>query len=267
MDSMKVVAVRHRTTDAAPFALVSEMGLSNYYVESFDTEAAARKHASTFWCCWCLYRRQPTLSEIATGGVGLGVTRNAIRKYALEELNPLCAGVRFANKPDKPSHFPLIQIPEHRTGTHSHASGAGSASAADAQVAAHRRITFGIIYPAGLGISSSYLCFDKEKPVEKVVAGACSAAGLVLDKGKLAGSPEKLNLFTVDGELIRLDLEVEAHLGSTLYPGALLLLEKGNRVPDERLQAVKQVLGTSAPVTIPAQGRPFATACRRPGSG
>ena len=56
-----------------------------------------------------------------------------------------------------------------------------------------------------------------------------------MDKGKLVGSPEKLNLFTDEGDVVRLDLEIEAHLGSTLHEGGLLILEKGNRLDDARL--------------------------------
>ena len=88
--------------------------------------------------------------------------------------------------------------------------------------------------------------FDKEKPVERVVTAACTHAGLTLDKGRLNGSPERLNLFTLDGDVVRLDLEVEAHLGSTLHPGNILLLEKGNRVHAERLRTVRDVLGAGS---------------------
>ena len=61
--------------------------------------------------------------------------------------------------------------------------------------------------------------FDKTKPVEKVIAGACAHAGLKLDKGKLVGSPERLNLFTLEGDVVRLDLEVEAHWAQHCSPG------------------------------------------------
>ena len=87
------------------------------------------------------------------------------------------------------------------------------------------------------------MTFDKEKPVERIIAGAASHAGLKLDKGKLVGSPEKLNLFTLQGDVVRLDLEIEAHLGSTLRAGDVLILEKGNRIPDERLGAIRDALG------------------------
>lgn len=103
------------------------------------------------------------------------------------------------------------------------------------------------------------------------------------DKGKLVGSPERLNVFTLEGDVLRLDLEIEvkataasasplaygcaqhgvcagrlrrpprarlataaahvvwqAHLGSTLHPSDTIVLEKGNRIDDERLQAVRR---------------------------
>ena len=210
--------------DAGAFALVYEMGPSNFIIERFDAEVSARQQAKSYWCCWCLFsvQLQPSggaaLQELATGGVGLGMTRAGIRRHALEALNPLAAGCRFANRPDRPV-----------------VAGSGYAQGAS--------ITFGIVYPTGLGITSAYISFDKTKPVERVVAGACAHGGIVLEKGRLAG--EKLNLFTLDGDLVRLDLEVEAHLGSTLHPGDIMLLEKGNRVHPDRLQTVKAILQSS----------------------
>ena len=58
----------------------------------------------------------------------------------------------------------------------------------------------------------------------------------------MVGSPEKLNLFKLDGDMLRLDLELEAHLGSTLQPRDVLILEKGNRMPDGRLEAIREAL-------------------------
>ena len=55
------------------------------------------------------------------------------------------------------------------------------------------------------------------------------------------GSPERLNLFTLDGDVVRLDLEIDAHLGSTLHEGRLIVLEKGNRLSAERLQAIGKI--------------------------
>lgn len=83
--------------------------------------------------------------------------------------------------------------------------------------------------------------FDKTKPVEAVINGAARQGGIALDKGKLVGSPLRLNLFSLDGNVVRLDLEVEAHLGSTLHPGDVLILEKGNRIEPARLEAVRAV--------------------------
>ncbi len=41
------------------------------------------------------------------------------------------------------------------------------------------------------------------------------------------------------GAVVRLDLEIEAHLGSTLNPGDVLVLEKGNRLEGPRLDAIR----------------------------
>ncbi len=110
----------------------------------------------------------------------------------------------------------------------------------DAAITPSRRVTFGIIFPEDTGIQATYLFFDKTKPVEKLLTAAVAHAGLTLDRGKLVGSPEKLNVFTCDGDIVRLDLEIEAHMGSTLHAEDTLILEKGNRLSAERLAAVER---------------------------
>jgi len=49
--------------------------------------------------------------------------------------------------------------------------------------------------------------FDKQRPGSALLIAAIAQAGLQLDKGKLVGSPERLNIFTVEGDILRLDLE------------------------------------------------------------
>ena len=73
-----------------------------------------------------------------------------------------------------------------------------------------------------------------------MLEAACQAAGVKLDRGRLVGSPDRLNLFTVEGDLLRVDLDLEAHLGSTLSDGAWVVLEKGNRIAPERLAAIQE---------------------------
>ena len=200
------------------FALVSELGMGNFTVERFEDERSARTRAAAYWCVWVLFQQQSSgeLSEVAAGGLGLEVTRNGIRKHANETLNPHAACLAFTN----------------RAGT----------AVGNSSIASGNRVVFGIIYPTGLGKRSSFMFFDKEKLVEQLVAEAAGRAGLVLDKGKLAGSPERLNLFTLDGDIVRLDLEVSAHLGSTLNPNDVLVLEKGNRLNPSRLRAIRSML-------------------------
>ena len=84
-----------------------------------------------------------------------------------------------------------------------------------------------------------HMFFDREKDSQKILNGACAHAGLKIDRGRLAGSPERLNLFTSEGDVLRLDLDIDAHLGSTLHPSSVLVLEKGNRIGDDRLQTIK----------------------------
>ena len=216
MSNMNTVAVAEAS---APFLIVWEVGIPGQFsVERFAAEHAARARAKTFWCCWVLFevRTGGEMEELATGGVGFAATRNAVRQHAYDTHSPLTARVSFSNRIGSPS--------------------------GDIDILPRKRVTFGIVYPAGLGISSSYLFFDKEKPVQDLVAAAAARAGLVLDKGKLAGSPERLNLFTLDGDMVRLDLEVEAHLGSTLNAGDVHVLEKGNRLAPNRTKAIRKVL-------------------------
>jgi hypothetical protein len=117
-----------------------------------------------------------------------------------------------------------------------------SQAVGDATILADRRIRFGIIFPESTGVKAAHMFFDSTKPVEKMISGAAAHGGFSVDKGKLVGSPERLNLFTLSGDVVRLDLEIDAHLGSTLHAGDTLILEKGNRLSDERLQSVRAKL-------------------------
>ena len=124
-------------------------------------------------------------------------------------------------------------------GGKSTASNKSSTAVGDAAIAQDRRITFKIVLPEVAGQKPIWMFFDKTKPVEKLIAGACKQAGLAFDKGKLVGSPERLNLFTLEGDVVRLDLEIEAHLGSTLQKGDTLIIEKGNRLDAAQLSRAK----------------------------
>jgi len=109
----------------------------------------------------------------------------------------------------------------------------------DENIALNKRVAFGIVYPEETNAASVWMYFNKEKPVEQMIIAATAHAGLKLDKGKLIGSPQRLNLFTLEGDVVRLDLEVEAHMGSTLHAGDVLVLEKGNRLDQSRLDAIR----------------------------
>ena len=104
------------------------------------------------------------------------------------------------------------------------------------------RVHFGVFFPEDIPCPPVHMFFDREKASTKILDGACAHAGLKMDRGRLAGSPERLNLFTLEGDVLRLDLEIEAHLGSTLQPSSILVLEKGNRISDERLEAIKAAI-------------------------
>ena len=102
-------------------------------------------------------------------------------------------------------------------------------------------MVFGIVYPEETNARSVWMYFNKDKPIEALIVSAAGQAGLRLDKGKLLGSPQRLNLFTLEGDTVRLDLEIDAHMGRTLHAGDVLVLEKGNRMESSRLEAIKSM--------------------------
>merc|ERR1712087_565948 len=116
----------------------------------------------------------------------------------------------------------------------------------DRNIPRERRCNFGIFFPEDVSARPVHMFFDREKAASKVLEGAVAHAGLKLERGRLVGSPDRLNLFTIDGDVLRLDLELEAHLGSTLHPSSVLILEKGNRISDERIASVKVAAAESS---------------------
>ena len=118
-------------------------------------------------------------------------------------------------------------------------SNTASNAVGDHSISASRRVHFGVFFPEDIPCQPVHMFFDREKDTIKVLEAAVAHAGLKLDRGRLVGSPEKLNLFTIDGDMVRTDLPLDAHLGSTIHPSSVLLLEKGNRVLEDRLDAVK----------------------------
>lgn len=111
----------------------------------------------------------------------------------------------------------------------------------DNKIPSNRRLPLGIIFPHDTGVSPLYMFFNKSNEGIKVLEAACSTAGIKLDRGKIVGSPERLNLFTTDGDILRIDLDLEAHLGTTLLPNAWIVVEKGNRVDPTRLALIREM--------------------------
>jgi len=97
-----------------------------------------------------------------------------------------------------------------------------------------------------LDLRPVHMFFDREKDAQKILDGAFAHAGLEIKQGRMAGSPERLNLFTSDGDVLRLDLDIDAHLGGTLHPSSVLILEKGNRIADGRLETIKRAMEEQA---------------------
>lgn len=110
----------------------------------------------------------------------------------------------------------------------------------DRSIPEKRRLYLGVFFPADLNVQPVYMFYSLSNEGTKVLDSACAAAGLKMDRGRLVGSPERLNLFTLEGDLLRLDLDLEAHIPSTLQPNSCVILEKGNRVSPERLSAVRE---------------------------
>ena len=88
-------------------------------------------------------------------------------------------------------------------------SNSPAAAVCDHSISASRRVHFGIFFPEDVNCKPVHMFFDREKEASKILAGACAHAGLKMDKGRLAGSPERLNLFTSEGDVLRLDLDIE----------------------------------------------------------
>ena len=65
------------------FLVICEVGFGTYTVDRYSNESEARAAAQKLWCCWVLYRSDPSgtqLAELTCGGVGFA--HPAIRKYA-----------------------------------------------------------------------------------------------------------------------------------------------------------------------------------------
>ena len=108
-------------------------------------------------------------------------------------------------------------------------------------------IVLGVFFPLDAETKPRWLRLDRSKPVTKVLEAACAACGYQLDRGRLVGSPDRINLFTLDGDMLRTDLELEAHIPSTLQELSMIILEKGNRLQFERLRDVQEAARLQRP--------------------
>jgi hypothetical protein len=127
-------------------------------------------------------------------------------------------------------------------------SNAPASAIGDSKVPQNRRLHLGVVFPESVappmgGAKPMYMFFSRSVEGSKVLEAACKAAGVPLDKGRLPGSPERLNLFTLDGDVLRVDLDLEAHVPNTLQPGGVIVLERGNRIDPERLAAIREAVG------------------------
>jgi hypothetical protein len=125
------------------------------------------------------------------------------------------------------------------------ANSPGSA-AGDSSIAQGRRVYFGIFFPEDSPHRPVHMFFDRQKATQKVLDGATAHTGLRVEKGRIVGSPERLNVFTMENEILRLDLEIDAHMHGTLHPSSILILEKGNRISTERLDAIRTAVSENA---------------------
>ena len=131
--------------------------------------------------------------------------------------------------------LPASRVPPNLAFSNSTGSAVG-----DAKIPLSRRLYLGVVFPADCGVRPIYMFFSLANEGTKVLEAACAAAGLRLDRGRIVGSPERLNLFTLEGDILRLDLDLEAHIPSTLQAHSWVILEKGNRIDEVRLTAIRQ---------------------------
>jgi hypothetical protein len=119
-------------------------------------------------------------------------------------------------------------------------------------VPAARRVTFAIAFPEGSELQPRFFTFDKTRPmgdirtvIKSLAGGGMGEEGEAGDERRfMVGSPARLNLFSLaSGRLLRPDLEVEAQLGTDdVCDGDVLVLEQGNRLPPERVEAVRRFM-------------------------
>ena len=126
------------------------------------------------------------------------------------------------------------RLPSNLTFSNSPGSAIG-----DHSIPNSRRLYLGIVFPEDVDVKPVHMFFSRSNEGTKVMEAACKAAGLQMDRGRLVGSPERLNIFTLEGDLLRLDLDLDAHIPYTLQPNTWVILEKGNRVAPERLQMIR----------------------------
>lgn len=127
------------------------------------------------------------------------------------------------------------RTPSHLQFSNSHGSAVG-----DSSIPVSRRIYLGVVFPEDANIKPIHMFFARSNEGTKVLEAACAAAGLKMDRGRLAGSPDRLNIFTLEGDILRLDLDLDAHIPYTLQPDSWVILEKGNRIPSDRLAEIQE---------------------------
>lgn len=106
-------------------------------------------------------------------------------------------------------------------------------------------------FPRDSGARPAHMFFDRSAPTERVLDQAASLGEVHFNKRTLIGSPDKLNLFTVEGDILRLDLPIEAHLGGSLSPNGVLILSRGNQLDQVFAAEVSRAaLQSSAPACL-----------------
>jgi len=120
-----------------------------------------------------------------------------------------------------------------------------------------KRVCFGIAFPAASAIRPLFFAVDRTKTMRSLLAVVEGHAQLLAgttnethSQGYAMGSPQRLNIFTVDGRMQRLDLDIEALLRpGYLEDGDVLLLEVGNFLPQDRIDAMRGLV-TIAPEDV-----------------
>ena len=129
-------------------------------------------------------------------------------------------------------------------------SNSPSSAIGDDKLPLARRIYLGVIFPEEMSIRPIHMFFSKSQEGTKVLQAACVAAGVTLEHGRLAGSPEKLNIFTMEGDLLRLDLELARSIESDMEMESQAVRDNQLQLDQAIAEPLSHDLNSSLPTSL-----------------